>query len=1072
MKFLNCLLIVSLLCIHESGYTQENTAQNAYLIFEKSCIGCHSEGGSFAESLIIDWSLLLENGAVVPGSPEESELYLRLLGPTERGAQMPFGQPPLSDGAIAIIRDWILAGAPDWNVLPETDRRFITDEAILDNIYTHLQSLTPFDRASARYFSLTHLYNAGNTTEDLQSYSVALSKLVNSLSWGFTVVRPKPINPERTIFYIDLRNYHWDINDAWTKIEQRYSYRNDFEGAEQAGLRDKLNVLQDEMACEVPVVHVDWFLATASQPPLYNEVLDLPETDGQLETRLGVNVARNLKNDPGVRVWRAGFTDSGVSTNNRIVERHTSQYGAYWKSYDFAGSVGKQNIFVHPLSFNHDGGEVVFNLPNGLQAYYLSDARGNRLDEAPVEIVSNPAASDPTVRNGISCIGCHTEGMKTFEDEVRQAIERAPSPLYDRTHALRLYVEQDVMDRLLAFDKQRYEMSLVAATGETVSEIEPISRFYEIFNGTLDAAHAAAALGLQTGSFLQKIQENTNLQSLGLQVLEQGEIKRDTWTSNFNAVVFALNTPKIVEAPDPVIPVVPTSRDIASSPDDIVYIPDPNLRNTLAHIVAHSVNAPITIRQMESFRAFGINETLVQIDGVRKIAPSVLKEKGIKDLTGLEYAKNVSELIFEDNEVSDLSPLAGLTEIRHLGFAGNNISDLSPLAGLTEIRHLGFAGNNVSDLSPIANLTKLRSLHFEHNPISDLSALENLTELEYIQFSDNFLVRDISVLAGKEKLTHILIWGTPIADLSPLAELPNIELIDLRGNEISEIPSLENAPNLKELYLVDNDISDVSVLQNLTGLERLDLTNNNITDISPLANLTNLKWLAIGENPIMNRSSLNELSKNTKIEPSGFVFTANTDRVGLGNPFTFDITALFSRNLAGWECNIAFDAELLEAVEVTEGDFLSQDGTTTYFREGTIDNEIGVISGYKVLRLDGTGVNGSGTLLSIKFRAKEIGTAVFTPGNCHLGNSDGEEIPSETRRLEIRIEEHAPLPEDEVFTGPKWDINRDGVINILDMILVSKNIGTPVSEAPHSDVNGDGVINILDLVAVAGNMDG
>ena len=1001
MKFLNCLLIVSLLSVCRNGYTQNNTAQNAYLIFEKSCVGCHSEGGAFAESLIIDWSVLLETGAVVPGSPEDSELYRRLLGPTERGAQMPFGQPPLSDEAIATIRSWILAGAPDWNVLPETDRRFITDEVILDSIHTHLQSLTPFDRASARYFTLTHLYNAGDISEDLQSYSVALSKLVNSLSWGFTVVRPKPINPEQTIFYIDLRNYEWDKNDAWTKIERQYSYRNDFEGAGQTGLRNKLSLLQDEMECEVPVVHIDWFLATASQPPLYNEVLGLPETDRELETRLGVNVAQNIKNDPGVRVWRAGFTDSGVSTNNRVVERHASQYGAYWKSYDFAGSVGKQNIFVHPLSFNHDGGEVVFNLPNGLQAYYLSDARGNRLDEAPVEIVSNPAASDPTVRNGISCISCHTEGMKTFEDEVRQAIEQALSPLYDRTHALRLYVEQDVMNRLVAFDKQRYEMSLVAATGETVSEIEPISRFYEIFNGSLDAAHAAATLGLRTGSFLGKIQENTNLQSLGLGVLETGEIKRDTWTSNFNAVLSAVNTPQIEPIP----------TEITRKPDDVVYIPDPNLRKVLSKIFVKSKDQPITIQEMQGLESL----------------ENRLVGQGIKDLTGLEYAINLTELNFEENQVSDLSPLAGLTKLRFLVAKLNPILDLSPLAGLTELEYIVIHARGITD---------------------------------------------ISALAGKEKLRYVLIWEAPIKDMSLFANLPNIERIDLCGAGISEIPSLENAPNLKDLYLLDNDISDVSILKNLTGLERLSLAQNNITDVSPLANLTNLKWLHIEGNPIADYSVLDELSKNTKISPNGFTFTSSTERVDVGNTFTFDINALFIRNLVGWQCNISFDAEFFEVVEVIEGDFLSQDGAATLFQEGTIDNEIGVISGYNVLRLDGKGVDGSGTLLSVKFRAKTLGTVVFTPDLCYLGDSEGEDIPSESPKLEIEIVERAPLAEDEVWTGPREDVNRDGIVNILDMILVSKNIGKPVNEVPRADINRDGVISILDLVAVAGNLDG
>ena len=41
----------------------------------------------------------------------------------------------------------------------------------------------------------------------------------------------------------------------------------------QAGLRRKLTDLREEMDCEVPFVQVDWFLATASLPPLYHDIL-------------------------------------------------------------------------------------------------------------------------------------------------------------------------------------------------------------------------------------------------------------------------------------------------------------------------------------------------------------------------------------------------------------------------------------------------------------------------------------------------------------------------------------------------------------------------------------------------------------------------------------------------------------------------------------------------------------------------------------------------------------------------------------------------------------------------------
>ena len=306
------------------------------------------------------------------------------------GAQMPFNQPPLSQQAIATIRQWIQVGAPGWEI--QHDVNFITTDAMLSRMQTHLATLDPFNRAFARYLTMTHIYNAGEGPEALGAYRIALSKLVNSLSWAFDIKNPEPIDAQGTIFYIDLRDYEWDIRgDVWTQIEDVYPYAIEFDADTQASLLEKLTHLREEMDCKVPFVHVDWFLANASLPPLYHDILDLPETDRELERELGIDVERNIQRAPGRSVSRAGFNDSGVSNNNRVVERHRSPYGAYWKSYDFAGNVGTQDIFTHPLSFTHDGGEIVFNLPNGLQAYYILNALGNRIDAAPTTIVSNPA---------------------------------------------------------------------------------------------------------------------------------------------------------------------------------------------------------------------------------------------------------------------------------------------------------------------------------------------------------------------------------------------------------------------------------------------------------------------------------------------------------------------------------------------------------------------------------------------------------------------------------------------------------------------------------------------------------
>ncbi len=45
-----------------------------------------------------------------------------------------------------------------------------------------------------------------------------------------------------------------------------------------------------------------------------------------------------------------------------------------------------------------------------------------------------------------------------------------------------------------------------------------------------------------------------------------------------------------------------------------------------------------------------------------------------------------------------------------------------------------------------------------------------------------------------------------------------------------------------------------------------------------------------------------------------------------------------------------------------------------------------------------------------------------------------------------------------------WDVNQDGEVNVLDLVLVGQNFGTT---NPVADVNGDGTVNVLDLVLVA-----
>ena len=49
----------------------------------------------------------------------------------------------------------------------------------------------------------------------------------------------------------------------------------------------------------------------------------------------------------------------------------------------------------------------------------------------------------------------------------------------------------------------------------------------------------------------------------------------------------------------------------------------------------------------------------------------------------------------------------------------------------------------------------------------------------------------------------------------------------------------------------------------------------------------------------------------------------------------------------------------------------------------------------------------------------------------------------------------------------RGDVNQDGTVNILDIVLVGQNFGQKPPSDPRTDVNNDGEVNVLDLVLVA-----
>ena len=123
--------------------------------------------------------------------------------------------------------------------------------------------------------------------------------------------------------------------------------------------------------------------------------------------------------------------------------------------------------------------------------------------------------------------------------------------------------------------------------------------------------------------------------------------------------------------------------------------------------------------------------------------------------------------------------------------------------------------------------------------------------------------------------------------------------------------------------------------------------------------------LAAGEKCLVSRGShLEGITAFLGLNPApniqwqmGVGYTFSKTPIHTGDTFTLDIRAETVFDMAGWQFDIAFDPAVLEAIDVSEGNFLKADGGATFFQSGSIDNAAGKITGLSAARFSG-GVSG------------------------------------------------------------------------------------------------------------------
>ncbi len=499
-------------------------------LLSRYCSRCHGpeSAGSGGIDYITNLGALVARGQVKPGRPDESRLLQRI----ERGEMPPSGRRP-SEEETAVLRRWIAEGATPAAV------GVVSYRAVEAAVLADLSSMPPERASAARYLSAHHLVGAG--ASELSRAGRSLAWIANSLSTQRRLVAPVLVRPDLGLYRVFLDDFGW-ARQSWELLNEVYPYVRIQGRAGRAPRPAPLDesaegrAIASKTGSRLAIMRADWFAKRAATPPLYYDFLNIPSRLPDLERKLGISLVGDIQNG---RVVRAGFSESGVSFHNRVIERHDLSTGAFWISYDFRSDEDRSNIFANPLGpggafgFEQAGGEVIFSLPNGLQAYMLVNNVGRRLDVGPLDIVADPNRLPSDIVNGFSCMGCHRSGILQKTNQVtRDSAPRVPAEY--RNQIDQLYAPQDRLDAVYRGDSARVQSALAtldqmmgAGTGEAQN---PFQTMADRYDSALDSASLAAEFGMtgaEWSTFARQVPDVT-LREVVLPTVTNGvSIKRE-----------------------------------------------------------------------------------------------------------------------------------------------------------------------------------------------------------------------------------------------------------------------------------------------------------------------------------------------------------------------------------------------------------------------------------------------------------------------------------------------------------------------------------------------------------------
>ena len=213
------------------------------------------------------------------------------------------------------------------------------------------------------------------------------------------------------------------------------------------------------------------------------------------------------------------------------------------------------------------------------------------------------------------------------------------------------------------------------------------------------------------------------------------------------------------------------------------------------------------------------------------------------------------------------------------------------------------------------------------------------------------------------------------AKITITANEPNVDDYSINRNlqSLTQITTLSNGHTALPSENLSATVSVLRYRKNATSEAQYTYTvtaekngQSNSTVIYPESS-----WYRSNPNAYQNTTTiiLPLVDTDSTVSDTPVSITPSTSQTTPNTPFTLTIPVTPATPIAGAQFDLNYDGSMATVTSVTEGNLLNQNGATTLFNSGTIDNVAGTVTNVYGSILGATSVSSQGSLATISMTA-------------------------------------------------------------------------------------------------------